>query len=288
MESKDWVLLISLAAIWGSAFMFIKISAVEFGPILLVTLRLLIAGLVFVPLLLKKQNRLQFKPYLSSILIIAVVSNALPFTLFAFASLGATSNMLGILNGTTAFLTTFIAYFWLKEFISSKQIVGLFLGFIGVVILVNPANGSSTILASMCALVGSLCYAFNGNYLQKYHQNSNKIVLIGWSMLFGGLLMLPLAVFNLPNQMPNFNSFLALLWLAVVSTGIGYLAYVRLLDRIGAVKTSTLTYLLPVFSIIWGAIFLNENITLIIFGGFMFVMMGMYFANSVKKPKNLN
>ena len=288
MESKDWVLLISLAAIWGSAFMFIKISAVEFGPILLVTLRLLIAGLIFVPLLLKKQNRLQFKPYLSSILIIAVVSNALPFTLFAFASLGATSNMLGILNGTTAFLTTFIAYFWLKEFISSKQIVGLFLGFIGVVILVNPANGSSTILASMCALVGSLCYAFNGNYLQKYHQNSNKIVLIGWSMLFGGLLMLPLAVFNLPNQMPNFNSFLALLWLAVVSTGIGYLAYVRLIDRIGAVKTSTLTYLLPVFSIIWGAIFLNENITLIIFGGFMFVMMGMYFANSVKKPKNLN
>ena len=288
MESKDWVLLISLAAIWGSAFMFIKISAVEFGPILLVTLRLLIAGLVFMPLLLKKQNRLQFKPYLPSILIIAVVSNALPFTLFAFASLGATSNMLGILNGTTAFLTTFIAYFWLKEFISSKQIVGLFLGFIGVVILVNPANGSSTILASMCALVGSLCYAFNGNYLQKYHQNSNKIVLIGWSMLFGGLLMLPLAVFNLPNQMPNFNSFLALLWLAVVSTGIGYLAYVRLIDRIGAVKTSTLTYLLPVFSIIWGAIFLNENITLIIFGGFMFVMMGMYFANSVKKPKNLN
>ena len=288
MESKDWVLLISLAAIWGSAFMFIKISAVEFGPILLVTLRLLIAGLVFMPLLLKKQNRLQFKPYLSSILIIAVVSNALPFTLFAFASLGATSNMLGILNGTTAFLTTFIAYFWLKEFISSKQIVGLFLGFIGVVILVNPANGSSTILASMCALVGSLCYAFNGNYLQKYHQNSNKIVLIGWSMLFGGLLMLPLAVFNLPNQMPNFNSFLALLWLAVVSTGIGYLAYVRLIDRIGAVKTSTLTYLLPGFSIIWGAIFLNENITLIIFGGFMFVMMGMYFANSVIKPKSSN
>ena len=288
MESKDWVLLISLAAIWGSAFMFIKISAVEFGPILLVTLRLLIAGLVFMPLLLKKQNRLQFKPYLPSILIIAVVSNALPFTLFAFASLGATSNMLGILNGTTAFLTTIIAYFWLKEFISSKQIAGLFLGFIGVVILVNPANGSSTILASMCALVGSLCYAFNGNYLQKYHQSSNKIVLIGWSMLFGGLLMLPLAAFNLPNQMPNLNSFLSLLWLAVVSTGIGYIAYVRLIDRIGAVKTSTLTYLLPVFSIIWGAIFLNENITLIIFGGFMFVMMGMYFANSVIKPKPPN
>ena len=89
MELKDWILLTALAAIWGSAFMFIKISAVVFGPILLVTLRLLIAGLVFMPLLLKKKNRLLFKPYLPAILIIAVVSNAVPFTLFAYASLGA-------------------------------------------------------------------------------------------------------------------------------------------------------------------------------------------------------
>ena len=287
MESKDWFLLTTLAAIWGSAFMFIKISAVDFGPILLVTLRLLIAGLVFMPLLLRKKYRLLFKSHLPGIIIIAIFSNALPFTLFAFASLGATSNMLGILNGTTAFLTTLIAYFWLNESISSKQIIGLCLGFLGVIILVNPANGSSTVIASMCALLGSLCYAFNGNYLEKFHSNSNKKVLIGWSMLFGGLFMTPFAFFNLPDAIPNLNSFLALLWLAVVSTGIGYLGYIRLINRIGAVKTSTLTYLLPVFSIIWGAIFLQEKITLIILVGFLFVMMGMYFANTTKvKIKN--
>jgi len=286
MESKDWFLLTTLAAIWGSAFMFIKISAVDFGPILLVTLRLLIAGLVFMPLLLRQKYRLLFKSHLPGIIIIAIFSNALPFTLFAFASLGATSNMLGILNGTTAFLTTLIAYFWLNESISSKQIIGLCLGFLGVIILVNPANGSSTVIASMCALLGSLCYAFNGNYLEKFHSNSNKKVLIGWSMLFGGLFMTPFAFFNLPDAIPNLNSFLALLWLAVVSTGIGYLGYIRLINRIGAVKTSTLTYLLPVFSIIWGAIFLQEKITLIILVGFLFVMMGMYFANTAKKSKS--
>ena len=283
MKFKDWILLIALAAIWGSAFMFIKISAVDFGPILLVTLRLLIAGLVFMPLLLRHKYRLLFKSHLPGIFIIAIISNALPFTLFAFASLGATSNMLGILNGTTAFITTVIAYFWLNESISTKQLIGLGLGFIGILILINPANGSTTILASICALTGSICYAFNATYLQKYHSNSNKKVLIGWSMLFGGLMMMPIAAFNLPNAVPSINSFLALLWLAVVSTGIGYLAFVRLIDKIGAVKTATLTYLLPVFSIIWGAIFLEEQITLIIFGGFIFVMMGMYFANTVKK-----
>ena len=286
MELKDWILLTALAAIWGSAFMFIKISAVVFGPILLVTLRLLIAGIVFLPFLLRESKRQLFKPYFPSILIIAIVSNSIPFSMFAFASLGATSNMLGILNGTTAFLTTVIAYFWLKESVTLKQIIGLFLGFIGVLILVNPSNGSTTFIASMCAMIGSLCYAFNAVYLQKYHSNSDKIVLIGWSMLFGGLLMIPLASFNLPNEMPDINSILALLWLAVISTGLGYLAYVRLIDKIGAVKTATLTYLLPVFSIIWGAIFLQEKITLIILGGFIFVMMGMYFANSSNKTKS--
>ena len=286
MELKDWILLTALAAIWGSAFMFIKISAVVFGPILLVTLRLLIAGLVFMPFLLRESKRQLFKPYFPSILIIAIVSNAVPFSMFAYASLGATSNMLGILNGTTAFLTTVIAYFWLKEFVTSKQIIGLILGFIGVLILVNPSNGSTTFIASMCAMIGSLCYAFNAVYLQKYHSNSDKIVLIGWSMLFGGLFMIPLASLNLPNAMPDINSILALLWLAVISTGLGYLAYVRLIDKIGAVKTATLTYLLPVFSIIWGAIFLQEKITLIILGGFIFVMMGMYFANSSNKIKS--
>jgi|TARA_S200000501_G_scaffold350655_1_gene367864 drug/metabolite transporter (DMT)-like permease len=286
MELKDWILLTALAAIWGSAFMFIKISAVDFGPILLVTLRLLIAGLVFMPFLLRKKKRSLFKSYLPAILIIAIVSNAIPFTMFAYASLGATSNMLGILNGTTAFLTTVIAYFWLKESVSLKQIVGLLLGFIGVLILVNPSNGSTTFIASMCAMIGSLCYAFNATYLQKYHSNSDKIVLIGWSMLFGGFFMIPLASFNLPDAIPDTNSILALFWLAVISTGLGYLAYVRLIDRIGAVKTVTLTYLLPVFSIIWGAIFLQEKITSIILGGFIFVMMGMYFANTSNKSKS--
>jgi len=99
-------------------------------------------------------------------------------------------------------------------------------------------------------------------------------------MLFGGLLMTPLAIFNLPDHLPSTNAILALLWLGIVSTGFAYLGFVRLIERIGAVRTSTVTYLLPVFGILWGYLFLNEEITWIIFGGFMFVMIGMYFANS--------
>ena len=287
MELKNWILLILLGAVWGSAFMFIKISADDFGPILLVNLRLLLAGALFLPFLLQKKYLAYFKSHFSGILILGIFSNAFPFTMFSYASLGATSNMLGILNGTTAFMTMVVAYFWLKESITPKQIFGIILGFLGILILVNPANGSATLGASGFALVGALSYSFSGVYIQKYQLNANKFVLIGWAMLFGGLFLIPLSFFNLPDQMPDNNAIAALLWLGIVSTGIAYLGYIRLIEQIGAVRTSTVTYLLPVFSIIWGSIFLQEKITWIIFGGFIFVMIGMYFANNKKNIKAL-
>ena len=280
MELKNWILLILLGAVWGSAFMFIKISADDFGPILLVNLRLLLAGALFLPFLLQKKYLAYFKSHFPGIFILAIFSNAFPFTMFSYASLGATSNMLGILNGTTAFMTMVVAYFWLKESITPKQIFGIILGFLGILVLVNPANGSATLGASGFALVGALSYSFSGVYIQKYQLNANKFVLIGWAMLFGGLFLTPLSFFNLPDQMPDNNAIAALLWLGIVSTGIAYLGYIRLIEQIGAVRTSTVTYLLPVFSIIWGSIFLQEKITWIIFGGFIFVMIGMYFANN--------
>jgi drug/metabolite transporter (DMT)-like permease len=287
MELKNWILLILLGAVWGSAFMFIKISADDFGPILLVNLRLLLAGALFLPFLLRKKYLAHFKSHFPGILILSIFSNAFPFTMFSYASLGATSNMLGILNGTTAFMTMVVAYFWLKESITPKQIFGIILGFLGILVLVNPANGSATIGASGFALVGALSYSFSGVYIQKYQLNANKFVLIGWAMLFGGLLLTPLSFFNLPDQMPDSNAIAALLWLGIVSTGIAYLGYIRLIEQIGAVRTSTVTYLLPVFSIIWGSIFLQEKITWIIFGGFIFVMIGMYFANNRNNTKAL-
>ena len=280
MELKNWILLILLGAVWGSAFMFIKISADDFGPILLVNLRLLLAGALFLPFLLRKKYLAHFKSHFPGILILSIFSNAFPFTMFSYASLGATSNMLGILNGTTAFMTMVVAYFWLKESITPKQIFGIILGFLGILVLVNPANGSATLGASGFALVGALSYSFSGVYIQKYQLKANKFVLIGWAMLFGGLFLTPLSFFNLPDQMPDNNAIAALLWLGIVSTGIAYLGYIRLIEQIGAVRTSTVTYLLPVFSIIWGSIFLQEKITWIIFGGFIFVMIGMYFANN--------
>ncbi len=279
METKNWIILFFLAAIWGSAFMFIKVATPEFGPLLLVNSRLYLAGFIFIPFLLQKKYRKLFRSHFPGILVLSVSNNALPFFLFSYASLGADSNILAILNGTTAFMTTLLALIWIGEKINFFQVVGLICGFLGILILVNPVNSSTTIMAGLSCVLGAFCYSFSGVFIQKVGKNLNTFVLIGWSLFFGALIMTPITLNYLPEVMPSQLGILSMLWLGVVSTGIAYIAYVRLIKNIGAIKTSSVTYLIPVFGIIWGNVFLSEEITFLILIGFIFIMLGLYLIN---------
>ena len=259
MEIRYWILLTFLGALWGSAFMFIKVATPEFGPIALVNTRLLIASLIFLPILLQKKYIHLLKPIWKQVLVLSIMNNAIPFTLFSYASFGADSNILAILNATTAFNTMIIAYLWIGESVSLKQLFGLILGFIGIFILVNPQNSDTTLIASLSALLAAFFYSYSTVYIQRQSVNANKMVLIGWSIVFSAVFMIPVSIFNLPETLPSASAIGSAFWLGAVSTGIGFLGYVRLIDKIGAVKTSTVAYFLPVFGIIWGSIFLDEK-----------------------------
>jgi drug/metabolite transporter (DMT)-like permease len=283
MEIRYWILLTFLGALWGSAFMFIKVATPEFGPIALVNTRLLIASLIFLPILLQKKYIHLLKPIWKQVLVLSIMNNAIPFTLFSYASFGADSNILAILNATTAFNTMIIAYLWIGESVSLKQLFGLILGFIGIFILVNPQNSDTTLIASLSALLAAFFYSYSTVYIQRQSVNANKMVLIGWSIVFSAVLMIPVSIFNLPETLPSASAIGSAFWLGAVSTGLGFLGYVRLIDKIGAVKTSTVAYFLPVFGIIWGSIFLDEKITSTIFLGCLIVLIGIYLSNSNKK-----
>lgn len=280
MEFRYWILLTVLGALWGSAFMFIKVATPEFGPIALVNTRLIIASFIFLPILLQKKYIHLLKPIWKQVLVLAILNNAIPFTLFSFASFGADSNILAILNATTAFNTMIIAYIWIGENVSVKQLFGLLLGFIGIFILVNPQNSETTLISSMSALLASFFYSYSTVYIQRQSVNANKMVLIGWSIIFSAVIMLPVTIFYLPETIPSISAIGSAVWLGAISTGIGFLGYVRLIDKIGAVKTSTVAYFLPVFGIIWGAVFLDEIISSTIIIGCLIVLIGIYFANS--------
>ena len=143
--------------------------------------------------------------------------------MFSLASFGSESNMLAILNATTAFNTMIIAYFWLKEDVSFKQLTGLILGFIGVIILVNPESSSTSILSAIFCLMGAACYSFSTVFIQKNSAKTNKLVLIGWSIIFSTFLMIPMTLLYLPDNLPSADAFLSVLWLGGVSTGLAFL-----------------------------------------------------------------
>ena len=283
MEIRYWILLTFLGALWGSAFMFIKVATPEFGPVALVNTRLVIASLIFLPILLRHKYIHLLRPIWKQVLVLAIMNNAIPFTLFSYASFGADSNILAILNATTAFNTMMIAYIWIGENVSIKQLIGLIVGFIGVFILVNPQNSSTTLISSLSALLAAFFYSFSTVYIQKNSVNANKMVLIGWSIIFSAVIMLPVTIFYLPDAVPSAAAISSAIWLGAISTGLGFIGYVRLIDKIGAVKTSTVAYFLPVFGIIWGAIFLDEAITSTIIIGCFIVLIGIYLSNSNKK-----
>ena len=186
-------------------------------------------------------------------------------------------------SATTAFNTMIIAFLWLGEKVTTKQIFGLILGFIGVIILVNPESSSTSIFSAILCLIGAACYSFSTVFIQKYSNNTDKFVLIGWSIVFSCIIMIPITLLNLPSEMPSSRAILSATWLGSISTGLAFFGYVYLIEQIGAVKTSTVAYFLPIFGIIWGAVFLNEIITLGIISGCITILIGVFFATSNKK-----
>ena len=279
MENKYWILITILGAVWGSAFMFIKIATPELGPIALVNIRLAVAGLIFIPFLLQQKYLKHFRNNLNNILVLSVINTALPFSLFAYASLESSSNMLSILNGTTAIMAVVISTIWLKIKLNFFQIMGVFIGLFGIVVLANPDNVYISMKATFFCLSAAFCYALSANYIQKFAYKTNTVVLIGWSLVIASVLLLPITFFNLPSQFPSNNVIFSILWLGVISTGVAFLGYVRLIEKVGAVKTATVAYFIPVFGVIWGYVFLGEPITLQILIGMILILIGIVFTN---------
>ena len=279
MENKYWILITILGAVWGSAFMFIKIATPELGPIALVNIRLAVAGLIFIPFLLQQKYLKHFRRNLKNILVLSVINTALPFSLFAYASLESSSNMLSILNGTTAIMAVVISTIWLKIRLNFFQIMGVFIGLFGIVVLANPDNVYISMKATIFCLSAAFCYALSANYIQKFAYKTNTIVLIGWSLVIASVLLLPITFFNLPSQLPSNNVIFSILWLGVISTGVAFLGYVRLIEKVGAVRTATVAYFIPVFGVIWGYVFLGEPITLQILIGMILILIGIVFTN---------
>ena len=281
--------LILLAALWGGSFLFMRVAAPELGPVWLIELRVLIAGLVLVPLVLRHRHLATLWQHRFELLWVGFLSAALPFTLLAFASLELTAGMTSILNATVPIFAAIVGFMVYAEGLGWRQLTGIGLGFVGVVVLVGlPVGnglGAPPLLSIVAGLAAALSYAFGANVAKRRLSHVPAIVFVTGSQLGAAIVLMPLMPFTVPDGVPSQIVVLSVLALALLSTSLAFLIYFQLLREVGPTRTLTVTYLIPVFAIGWGALLLDEPLTAQVFVGGGLILAGVALANAVGRKK---
>lgn len=286
MNITDILRMLWLASMWGGSFIFMRVAAPGFGPVWLIEMRVLLAGLMFIPLVYRFKLLDQMKGHWGDFLILGCINFSFPFVLFAFASLYLPAGFSSILNATTPLFGTFVAFIWFKEKLTILRLVGFALGFAGVVILVGLEDftlTSSLIAAIIAGLSAAIMYAFAAPYAKEKLAGVSPIATATGSLLAGAILLLPALPFTIPASIPNIKVVGAAIALAIFSTALAYLLYFQLLNNIGSTQTLTVTYLVPLFAIAWGWFFLGETVTTSMLVGGVLILSGV--AISLKKAK---
>jgi drug/metabolite transporter (DMT)-like permease len=273
--------LLLLAAIWGASFLFMRLGAHEFGPAALAGLRVALAALVLLPLLALRGQTQVLRAHWRPIAIVGVANSAVPFALFAVAALAINAGLSAVLNATAPLWTALLAWLWLGERPTRDRLLGLVIGFIGVAGLawgkatLKPGeHGVSAAVAIAACLGAALCYGFAANFSKKHLTGVAPLASATGSQVFAALALALPTLWWWPAQQPSARAWMSLVALAVVCTGVAYVLYFRLIERLGASRAITVTFLIPVFGSGWGALFLGEAITLAMVAGGAVILLG--------------
>lgn len=275
-----------LAAIWGASFMFTRVSSPEFGAFAFASLRLGIAAIVLFPILIMAGNWKFLRDDFWMIVFISIFNSALPFVMFAYATLYLEAGMTSVLNSFVPMLSGLIAHIYFKDYLSRSQQLGLVIGIIGVGILMmdKMGVGNNTILPLSACLTACLSYAVSANITKRKLSHVPPRVLAASTMLVSGLLLVPFGILTWPESMPSTTAWGAVIAVAVLSTAFAYLLFFELIKNIGPTRTVSVTLLIPIFGIFWGALLLDEPITPPIIVGTIVIITGAYLSLSLKLP----
>lgn len=281
MSPADFGILIVVAAVWGAAYPLLRVGSPEFGPIALVVVRLAIASLVLLPFARWSPSALR---HWRKLLLLGLVNTAVPFALFAYATLKITGGLASVINATTPMFGALVAYFWLGERLSTLRILGIAIGFAGVLYIVGGEVGThaeDALPGVIAALLGSAMYGIAANYTKKQLGTLDARMVAAGNVLAAFLIMLPFAWISWPSTAPSASAWWAVLALGLFCTALAYLLFFRLLSRVSASQAITVTFLIPVFGILWGALFLHEPVTLGLLVSAGVVLIGVALATGL-------
>ena len=284
MNRADWMLLLSLALIWGSAFFFIGVAVRHVAPLTYVWLRLTIAAAgLWTYLKLSRRAADLPREVWGSIIILAVLNNALPFALFGWGQTHIASGLASILNATTPIWGVLVAHvFTDDERLNPRKLAGLLLGFGGVATMIGPtllSDVGSAALAQLACVAASLSYALAAVWARRFKRKGvSPLAVTTGQLSAGALIMLPLAmIVDRPwtHALPSAGAWGAIAALALVCTAFAYVLYFKLIDSAGATNALLVTLIVPPVAILLGAMFLGEQLAFQDFAGLALIAVGL-------------
>ena len=262
MNTANLLRLITLAAIWGGSFLFMRIGAPTLGPAVLIEGRVLSAAvfLALVGIVMKK--KLQLREHWQHYFILGFFNSALPFLLFAYGAQVLSASLESVLNATAPMWGAIVGALWKRQAIGARTALGLVLGTVGVAVLVGFDNVSARAgagLAVAAALAAALCYGIASQYARSA-KSVEPFANAHGTMWSSAVMVLPVLPFFPPAGAPTPGIVGAVLALGILCSGIAYLIYFRLIQDVGTTSALTVTFLNPLFGILWGVLFLGETV----------------------------
>lgn len=295
MSPKNAFLLTVLAALWGASFLFIHVGVAEFGVAPLMALRVGIGALFLIGLALTRIKpadlAAQLRRHARPLFVVGVLNSGAPFCLFAFAELTLSAGVTSVINATTPLWGALVAYLWLKDKLSLPRALGLVIGFAGVLTLVwdqvvsahGDASAGATALAAAAALGATLLYGIAANYTKRKLSGVDPLVNATGTMIGSTLLLVPFAIATWPAAPVSASAWGAVLALGIACTGIAYFIFFYLIAHVGPARAITVTFVIPVFGLLWGTLFLGERISAVMLEGCAIVLVGTALATGVIK-----
>ena len=277
MRPADLARLAALAAIWGASFLFTRIAVGQLGPVGTAESRLVLAGATIALVLLLAGKRLDLARHWRHYAIVGILNSAAPFVLFAWSAQHLPASYLVVVNATAPLFGAIVAAVGFGERITARRAIGLAAGLAGVATLVGlgpVAATPTTVAAALAGLTATLSYALASGHVQRSSYAVDSTALAGGSNVAAAAVLLPIAIAVPPAGLPTADAARAAVVLGVVCTGVAYLLYFRLISDVGPARALTATFLIPVFGMLWGAVFLGEAITATMLVGGALVLVG--------------
>lgn len=277
MQGLDFFKLILLSAIWGGSFLFMRVAAPEFGPVALIWFRVASGALILTPVLARRRVREELVRHPLKILLVSLFNAAIPWCLLAYAVLTLEAGFTSLLNAATPIFTALIGFFWLKLPLTRLQTLGLAVGMAGVTILAwgklsfEPGGAGPAIVATLAA---TMSYGYISHFIKRHLHG-----LSPWTIAFGNLssatvVLTPFLILHHPAQLPGGAALWCATALGVFSTAVAFILLFDILSRSGATAVTTVTFIIPVFGVLFGALFLGEDVTVRMITGMVVALTG--------------